>query len=202
MCVVGAEGEGHEDEHDCDRSGFFYARNMNHFGGGIQRARNLHCFANIGLNPVLIVQLIRCLGRGIIQDILTCGLGEVRPVEYAGFLFCNPWNSFHRRLNTVQVLVGDLALEGGTLSARELSDRENDKATQDRDKRCLHSLMIAICHIDLRFLYHARAGMPCEKLFAAAQPGDLRSPLVSQFVRLRITDPKGCQSMLNDGPIC
>jgi hypothetical protein len=105
-------------------SGFFYARNVNRFGGGVQRPGNLDSLANIWLYPVLIVQLIRRFGRCIVENKLTRGLSEMRPIEYAPLLFRDPIDSLHRRLNTVQVLVGDFALKRGALSRGEWNNYE------------------------------------------------------------------------------
>src|SRR5579864_5899896 len=135
-------------------SGFFDARDMNRFGGGVQGPCNLHRFAHIRLNPVLIVQLISSLGRRIVQDKLTRRFGEMRPVEYAALLLCNTCDSFHWRLNTVQVFVCDLALERGRLSAGELNDCEDAKTNQHQNGKSVVSVMTAICHIDLRSLCH------------------------------------------------
>ena len=97
---------------------------MDRLGGGVKCPGNLHRLANIWLNSILIVQLIRCLGRRVVENILARGFGEVRPVEYAPLLFRYAFDSLHRRLDTVQVLVGDFAFERGALSGSELDDNQ------------------------------------------------------------------------------
>ena len=106
-------------------SGFFHTRDMDRFSGGIQGPGNLHRLANIWLNPILIVQLIRSFGRRIVENKLTGRFGEMRPIEYAPLFFGDAFNSFHGRLNTVQVLVRDFALECGSLSGSEWDDHQD-----------------------------------------------------------------------------
>ena len=105
-------------------SRFLYARNVNRLGGGVKCPGNLNRLADVRLNRILVVQLIRRLGGRVVENILTWGFGEVRPVEYARLLFRDAFDSLHRRLVAVQVLVGDFAFERGSLSGSELDDNQ------------------------------------------------------------------------------
>jgi hypothetical protein len=105
------------------RSKFLYASDMNCLGGGVKCPGNLHYLAHVWLNPILIVQLISCLRSRIVENTLTWRFGEVRPVEHASLLFRDAFDCLHRRLDTVQVLVGDFAFERGALSGGELGHR-------------------------------------------------------------------------------
>lgn len=86
------------------------ARHFYRLCGRIERPSHFDLRSDVGLNEILIIQVIDGFGGGVVQHVHFFLRSRVRPVENASFRVGDTLDGLNRRLRAIQMFVGDSPL--------------------------------------------------------------------------------------------